>query len=134
MWADGSVGFAGQVGSNPRAEAWRSTHLKTFRAGLVKKIHEEALKMPDGQWSFVTDQPVMLPILEMAGPLAVFIPNILHVYSVDNMQAEMTRHDPAYVALQHAEVARVRALPRYAQLDDYEIEAILRPPLAPFGP
>ena len=127
MWADGSIGFAGQVGGDPRNEHWRATHLKTFRAGLVKKIRQEDLKMPDGRWTFLNDQPVMLPLLEMAGPHAVFIPNILYVYSVDNMQTERVRHDPTYFGREHAEVYRVRALPKYAQIEDYEIEAILHP-------
>ncbi len=127
MWADGSIGFASPVGPDPRNEHWRATHLKTFRAGLVKKIREEDLMMPDGRWSFLNDQPVMLPLLEMAGPHAVFIPNILYVYSVDNLQTDMARYDPTFASDVRAEVARVRALPRYERLSKREIGQILLP-------
>jgi hypothetical protein len=126
VWHDGSIGFAGPVGNNPRAEPWRATHLRTFRAGLAKRIREEDLKMPDGQWTFITDQPVMLAVVEMAGANAVFVPNVLCVYTVLNLRAELTRHDPAYVERERAEVARVRALPRYAKLTTADYLRILQ--------
>ncbi|HEY1696537.1 MAG TPA: hypothetical protein VGG39_30455 [Polyangiaceae bacterium] len=124
MWMDGSVGFAAPVGDEPRREPWRATHLKTFRAGLVKRIREQDLKTPDGKWTFVTDQPVMLPILELAGPRARFIPNILYVYAVPNLQADLARHDPEYMRRQHAEIHRVRALPPYQRLGAEECDQI----------
>lgn len=121
MWEDGTVGFAAPVGREPRRAPWTATHLKTFRAGLVKRIREDDLKMPDGRWSFVTDQPVMLPILEMAGDRARFIPNILHVYSVPNPGADTTRHDPEYLRKQSEEVARIRARKPYSALSEEDI-------------
>jgi hypothetical protein len=127
MWADGSIGFAAQVGGDPRREPWRATHLKTFRAGLVKRIREGDLKTPDGGWTFVTDQPVMLPVLELAARHATFIPNILCVYTVPNLKAELARHDPAYAARQRAEVLRLRALPRYEALSTTEYLQIVEP-------
>ena len=124
VWGDGSLGFAAPVGNDPRREPWRATHLRTFRAGLVKHLREEDLKMPDGAWTIVTDQPVMLPLLELAGPHARFIENVLCVYSVPDLRTDLTRHDPAYVRRQHAEVARVRALPRYPRLSDADVARI----------
>jgi hypothetical protein len=125
MWADGSIGFAAPVGSDPRREPWRATHLKTFRAGLLKRLREQDLKTPDGAWTFITDQPVMLPVLELAGRHARFIPNILCVYTVANLGAELSRHDPAYVWRQRAELERVRALPRYAPLNSAQYAEII---------
>jgi hypothetical protein len=127
MWADGSIGFAAPVGDDPRREPWRATHLKTFRAGLVKRIREEDLKTPDGRWTFVTDQPVMLPVLELAGGRAAFIPNILCVYDVPNLQTAIARHDPGYVERQRVEIGRVRALPRYPALSPEECSQLVAP-------
>ena len=87
MWADGSLGFASPVGPDPRAEPWRATHLKTFRAGLVKQIKDEDLRDEDGEYyKYVTDQCVMLPLLEMAPERSIFIPKILHLYNGDSNQ------------------------------------------------
>lgn len=125
MWADGSIGFAAPVKGDPRKDPWRATHLKTFRAGLVKRIREADLRTPDGAWNFVTDRPVMFPVLELAGHHATFIPNILCVYSVRNLSAERARHDPEYASRQRAEVARLQALPGYAPLSLAEYAEII---------
>lgn len=82
MWGDGTLGFAAPVGSRPRKEPWRATHLKTFRAGLVKQIKDEDLRDARGDYFYYcTDQCVMLPLLEMAPERSVFIPKILHLYN-----------------------------------------------------
>lgn len=68
-------------GSNVREEAWRATHLKTFRAGLVRKVREQSLRqhwicrddhssgLPCGApfVEYCTDRTFMFPMLEMAG-------------------------------------------------------------------
>lgn len=83
VYADGRPGFAGQCGANPRAEPWRATHLKSFRAGLVSRVRESDWRWNDGSYlDLAIDQAVMLPVLEMAGPeRSVFIPETLAVYN-----------------------------------------------------
>ena len=70
----------------------------------------EDLKDSDGHYYQMTyDQAIMLPLLEMAGTRAKFIPEILHVYNKENplnvdkiktqkqvATATEIRHKPAY--------------------------------------
>jgi len=63
---------------------WCSSHLRTFYAGLFKKIKIEDL-MYDGNFYDVTwDRAFMYPMLEMCGNHFMFIPDVLYVYNCDN--------------------------------------------------
>jgi hypothetical protein len=65
-----------------REEPWWGTHLKTFRAGLVANIDYRDLHDANGKWiDMCCDQALMFPVLEQAGAAAVFVPEILYVYS-----------------------------------------------------
>ena len=69
-------------GANVRRDVWRASHLKTFRAGLVKRIDERDLKRRDGSWiDLCTDRAFMLPMLEMAGERYTALPHVLSVYN-----------------------------------------------------
>lgn len=82
MLQQGTIGFAAPVGPNPREEPWRATHLKTFKGWLLKEIRDADLQQADGTWyDLAIDQAIMLPMLEMAGERAIFIPQILYVYN-----------------------------------------------------
>jgi len=80
-----------------RGHPWVTSHLRTFYAGLFKKIDKEDLKGTDGQFYAVTwDQAMLLPMLEMAGHHVRFIPDILYVYNYNNpLNDEKTQ--PAHV-------------------------------------
>jgi hypothetical protein len=117
MQPNGEVSMADAYppGCDVRSERWRATHLKTFRAGLVKQIDPKDLLRPDGKWmDLAIDRPVMYPLLEMAGPHAVFIPNILYVYNT--AASWESNHTPAEREQEIAEAERVRAMPRYPRL------------------
>ncbi len=112
MFPDGEVGFARayEPGMAPRYSDWRATHLKTFRAGLVKKLDPSRLQKPDGSWvSLAIDKAVMWPLLEMAGERYTTIPQVLSVYNLSASwwaaQTEASR------AVELAEVERLRSLP-----------------------
>lgn len=115
VWSDGSLGFAAPVGPDPRREPWRATILRTFRAGLAQAIRQEDLRQPSGELvDMACDQAVMLPVVEMAAERAMFVPQVLAVYNDRHCCARMTDADRAR---EHAEVARLRALPRYPRID-----------------
>lgn len=60
---------------------WAASHLRTFYAGLFKKIKLEDL-IDSGDFFDVTwDRAFMLPMLEMAGGRHTFIRDILYVYN-----------------------------------------------------
>jgi SAM-dependent methyltransferase len=118
MFASGELGFAGpyQPGQNARdSDWWRATHLKTFRAGLVKSIDPQLFKDPSGEFcSLAIDRAVMYPLLELAGEHQAFIDKILYVY---NSKASWWANQPASERERElAEVVRMRALPRLSPL------------------
>lgn len=72
-----------------RHDIWRATHLKTFRAGLFKRIHKSDLgrKQEHEVWEWTKhaiDLAVMFPMLEMAREHGSFIPDVLYTYSGEN--------------------------------------------------
>lgn len=84
-FADGRAGFASQVQEDPRTGPWRMTHLKTYRAGLFRRVRREDLQI-DGQWlPLARDLAVMLPVYEMCGPERCrFIETDLYAYNLAN--------------------------------------------------
>ncbi len=95
-----------------RGYPWVSSHLRSFYAGLFKKIKREDL-MIDGDFFAVTwDQALMFPMLEMAAGRYKFIPDVLYIYNDENpindykvrlplmQRCEfIIRHRPAYEPL-----------------------------------
>lgn len=110
--------LAFQAGPNPRTEPWGATHLKTFRAGLIRHIRDEDLRTPNGDYGGLgIDQGIMLPLLEMARERAIFIPRVIHEYNWDN-SFEGHATDEEKTMLQRA-VERIRSFPKYERLEHY---------------
>ena len=118
MMPDGTIGFASRypAGKDVRKIDWRATHLKTFRAGLVKKIKPADLQRPDrpGWCDLAIDHAVMYPLLEMAGERYACIDRVLCVYNFAS--SWWATHDVAARALERAEDDRFRAMPPYERL------------------
>jgi len=71
-----------------RKDQWRASHLRTFKHVVWKNVKVEDLKGKDGEFYEMTyDQAMMLPMLEICGDKAKFIPDILYVYNKDNPNA-----------------------------------------------
>ena len=88
------------------------SHLRTFYAGLFKKIQKDDL-MLDGQFYRMTgDMATMIPMIEMAADHYQFVPNILLVYNTAN---ELNDHKVSK-ELQSRIDKHVRSLPRYPKL------------------
>jgi len=109
--ADGRPGFARQLQGPPREQPWVTTHLKSFRAGLFKKIDHEHLKYC-GRWlEHARDLALMYPLLEMAGSRAVFVPEVIYVYNYGN--STEFNGNATTLAQEREQVAYVRSLPEY---------------------
>jgi hypothetical protein len=109
IYADGRRGFASQLVGPVRASPWVTTHLKTFRAGLAKKIPHAHLQTPDGLWlENARDQALMFPLVDMAGDRARFIPDVLHVYNAANSD-EFTK-GPSFIMAELEASAYLRGL------------------------
>jgi glycosyltransferase involved in cell wall biosynthesis len=128
MFADGEVGFAAPypAGANVRFMDWRATHLKTFRAGLVKKLlrdptfpgaNPNCLLRPNGAWVYLAiDKAVMWPLLEMAGEHYKCIHQVVSVYNYQASWAAARKPENRQVELD--EVERIRALPPFRPLTE----------------
>jgi tetratricopeptide (TPR) repeat protein len=116
IFSDGRAGFCEPAIGPPRLAPWTASHLKTFRAGLVKRIRDEDLRRPDGEYvDLAIDQAIMLPILEMAAERAVFCDRILAVYNVGHSFAANASAEER--AREVAEVMRIRRMRPYTRLD-----------------
>ena len=61
------------------------SHLRTFYAGLFKKISQEDLLHDGAFYSMTWDMAIMLPMVEMASEGHVhFIPDVLYIYNHAN--------------------------------------------------
>lgn len=69
-----------------RNYSWLSSHLKTFKASLFKKIKKEDLFDTDGKfYEMASDLAFMYPMLEMASKNHIrFIPDVLYLYNLSN--------------------------------------------------
>jgi len=63
---------------------WLSSHLRTFYAGLFKKIKTEDLLYNDKFYAMTWDMAMMFPMLEMAGNHAKSIDKVLYIYNQEN--------------------------------------------------
>jgi len=95
-----------------RRYRWCSSHLRTFYAGLYKKIRPEDLKY-NNQWLVMAgDLAAMFPMLEMAGPRQSFIPDILYEYNYTSPINDGKINRSLQVEME----MRIRSMPRYTRL------------------
>lgn len=76
-----------QEGKNIREIAWVTSHLRTFKAWLFKRILLEDLTYNNEFIQISTDQATMFPLLEMARNRAHFIEDVLYIYNESNPQS-----------------------------------------------
>tara|TARA_R110000824_G_scaffold170181_3_gene347468 strand:+ start:7178 stop:8809 length:1632 start_codon:yes stop_codon:yes gene_type:complete len=68
-----------------RSDIWRASHLKTFKYSLWQKVNVDDLKDDEGNFYEMSyDQAMMLPMLEMVGDKALYVPEALCVYNTIN--------------------------------------------------
>ncbi len=109
------------VNKQVRTIVYVAQHLRTFKAGLFKKIRKEDLMLNGKFYEVNADMAVMIPLLEMAGPThSKFISDILYVYNYTNPLCDYLKEpssnphqSPAQAALEKV----IRALPPYEALD-----------------
>ncbi|MBV9762796.1 MAG: glycosyltransferase [Acidobacteriaceae bacterium] len=140
-FANGDPGFS-QPFASPRdlssaREYFRTSHLRTFRAGLFHRIAAfdrtySCLKDEAGQWlDSAVDAALMCPLVEMAGFDRVrFTPRILYVYN-DCSPLNHHRISPAKQADNFDLVRSKRPFPRVADYRGAILAKQFRPPLAP---
>ena len=105
-----------------RTLTYVAQHLRTFKAGLFKKIRKEDLMLNGKFYEVNADMAVMIPLLEMAGPAhSRFIGDILYIYNYTNPLSDYLKD--AQPTLPHQSTAQaelekvIRALPPYEAVD-----------------
>jgi glycosyltransferase involved in cell wall biosynthesis len=97
-----------------RSFNWRASHLKTFRKELFDKVRPESFLDTDGEpYRVAGDVALMLPLLEMAGERAMFIPDTIYMYDDATGQNEHVVDPEGQVKTRD----RIYALPRYTKLE-----------------
>lgn len=86
---DGRTGYCRDITQEEFTQDRRwchvATHMRTFYAGLFKKIKREDLLQSNGKFFEVTwDKAMMAPMLEMANRRWKFISDIVYVYNFTN--------------------------------------------------
>lgn len=116
MTQDGVIWNLGPVSADPRSDtAWRASHLKTFKAGAFKRIHDNDLRDADGAYySLSIDRCIMLPLLEMFPEKSKHVPNIMYLYNW-NVSYELTA-TPAEIAKADAVTRRIYTQQRYKRV------------------
>lgn len=96
-----------------REISWRTSHLRTFYAGLFQQIKLEDLLYKGKFFPKCADVVTMFAMIEMAGTHIKFITNILYIYNDDNPLSY--HHDPTH---QRELEACIRKMPRYEPLKE----------------
>jgi glycosyltransferase involved in cell wall biosynthesis len=111
--------------SSFRTHPWVTSHLKTFYAGLFKRIHLKDLLYQGNFLPMASDLGFMLPMLEMSGTHTAFIPDILYLYNRTN---PLSDHKINF-DLQEKCAQTVRKLPSYSRLtevpSDYQADIVI---------
>lgn len=116
FYPDGRVGYCRDIAHNEftRDRRWChvATHMRTFYAGLFKKIKREDLLQQDGRFFEVTwDKAMMAPMLEMADRRWKFIPEIVYIYNFINPLSDARLYGNQQVATAELIYAKEQYLP-----------------------
>jgi len=95
-----------------REYRWSASHLRTFYAGLFKRIALQDFLFDGKFYESTYDLACMFPMLEMAGEHSKFVKDILCIYNRDNPLNDDKVRFEKQQALNHY----IRALPRYERL------------------
>ena len=96
-----------------RSYKWVSSHLRTFYAGLFKKIKKEDLMKNGTFYSVAWDLAMIFPMLEMAGKHSKFIDQVLYVYNCTNPISDCVKNSKLVVNSDH----EIRAKQKYRKID-----------------
>jgi glycosyltransferase involved in cell wall biosynthesis len=115
---------------NAKIRSIRGQHtfpqLRTFYAGLFKKIQLRDLLYQGDFFKTSSDLAVIFPLWEMAREHAVFIPDVLYVY---NRESPMN-DDKIHRQSQEFFDRYIRALPSYHVIDLFQSESVLNDDVA----
>lgn len=121
-WTDGSTSVCGPLENTARVRqvTWRTSHLRTWRLFLWRRIRLEDFLGPDGQpLRAAGDVAAMFAMIEMAGNSHVrYLQSVNYVYNRSNPASNFR----VRAAEQLRNAAHLRSLPPYSPLPDDALE------------
>ena len=100
------------IEANFRDNEWIFSHLRSFYAGLFKKIKLEDLLFQGKFFPTTYDLAIMYPMIEMAREHTFFIPDVMYVYNFDTpINDERIRRNEQVMFEKY-----IRSLPMYDEL------------------
>lgn len=103
-----------------RSLPYVSQHLRTFKAGLFKKIRREDLMVNGHYMAMNVDMATMIPMMEMCAPKHAkapqhckFISDIMYIYNYENPISDFRVDRQLQLDLEKV----IRAIPPYEPLD-----------------
>ena len=85
-WDTNNINISGPIPKNvnPYFWPWKSSHLRTFKASLLKKISDKNFKDTKGRWfKRGYDQALMLPLLHLCNKFE-YVPEVCYLYNIDS--------------------------------------------------
>lgn len=101
-----------EPGADPYKHQWVSSHMKTFRASLLKEVPDANFRDENGDYIMIAcDQAIYLPVLELArrkGQQRLFLPFCMYHYSIDLKDPDLFTNDRSVRQKASAEWIRAR--------------------------
>lgn len=104
-----------------REQNWHYSHLRTFYAGLFKRIRIADLFYDGIFYNTTYDLAIMYPMMEMAREHTYFVPDVMYVYNYQTPLNDEKMRREEQVKIE----AHIRKLPKYEKLQCHPKEAIL---------
>lgn len=104
-----------------KRKAWMTSHLRTFYAGLFKRIPMKHFIHKGRFLDSASDIGMMIPMIEMAREHVFFIPEILYIYTQDNPLNDTVRSSAQQEYFNHL----VRSYPVLSKLTKHPKEPFL---------
>ena len=98
-----------------RHHAFVTTHLRTFYAGLFKRVKLQDFLDKGDFFPVGCDVASMLPMVELAGEHAYFIDDILYLYNTKNPNSDFKKDLKSQVAIEK----KIRNMQAYAPLKEH---------------
>tara|TARA_B100000131_G_C18053467_1_gene587404 strand:+ start:564 stop:1283 length:720 start_codon:yes stop_codon:yes gene_type:complete len=85
-WDTNGMNISGPIPNevNPYFWTWKSSHLRTFKASLLKNISDKNFQDRKGRWfKRGYDQALMLPLMYVASRYE-YVPEVCYLYNIDS--------------------------------------------------
>jgi glycosyltransferase involved in cell wall biosynthesis len=90
-----------------------TSHLRTFYAGLFKKIKQQDLMYNGDFFRITSDLAFMFPMVEMAGAHVRFVPEVMYLWNMDNPINDFKKDIHGLLAMERV----IRSRQPYARLN-----------------